>query len=68
LPQNLKNSSGKRDRGQALRKNSLSFEKYCVTMKSEIPFAPFLIAGMAVVFFCSVDIFTVIGWFEHAFI
>ncbi len=47
-----------------LRKNVLNLRCARVTMKSEIPFAPFLVAGIAVVFFFSIDIFSVLSVFE----
>lgn len=34
-----------------------------VTMKSEIPFGPFLIAGFLLVVFCGIDMLTVLEWF-----
>lgn len=39
-----------------LLKHSLLFGGKNITMKSEIPFAPFLILGTALAFFCSIDI------------
>ena len=49
----------------SMRKNSLNLVKGHVTMKSEIPFAPFLVVSFAVVFFCTVDIYSLIAVFER---
>jgi prepilin signal peptidase PulO-like enzyme (type II secretory pathway) len=35
-----------------------------ITFKSEIPFAPFLIFGVVLVFFFTLDIFSIISWFR----
>ncbi|MFA7315643.1 MAG: prepilin peptidase [Candidatus Paceibacterota bacterium] len=35
-----------------------------ITAKTEIPFAPFLILGVLIVFFCNLDIFSIISWFR----
>ncbi len=48
-----------------VRKNALSPIGLRVTMKSEIPFAPFLIAGVAIVFFCDMDVYSLVMLFEH---
>ena len=36
-----------------------------LTMKSEVPFAPFLIVGLLIVLFCLIDILTLIEFFSH---
>ena len=42
----------------------LALAKKKVTMDTAVPFAPFLIASTAIVFFCSIDIFTLVHLFQ----
>ncbi len=47
------------------RRKLLSLERRSITIKSEIPFAPFLILGIVAMFFCNLDIYTLVSFFER---
>ncbi len=42
----------------------LSVKKKHLTLKSEIPFAPFLIAGFFIIYFCNIDLSVMASWFQ----